>query len=66
MWTMSIIGPHPDLADPVLGTGAVIRARASESTERYFTGIIAVAYFNVRYINILLYYISIRTFLKLL
>lgn len=47
-WTMSIIGPHLGLADPVLGTGAVIRARASESTGRYFTGIIAVAYyFNV-------------------
>jgi len=55
---MSIIGPHPDLADPVLGTGAVIRARASESTGRYFIGIILQSHTILTlylYINILLY-----------
>jgi len=38
-WTMSIIDHHLGLADPARGTGAVIPARASESTGRYFTGI---------------------------
>jgi len=42
---MSITDPHPGLADPVRGTGVVIRARASESTGRYFTGITAVTLF---------------------